>query len=71
MHDHHVDVASDAQPLKVTLVWTRPARRGRPRHAPVVNDLDLEVVAPDGTQTFLGNDFAGGVVDDRRGGRQR
>ncbi|MBA3259927.1 MAG: S8 family serine peptidase [Gemmatimonadales bacterium] len=57
---HHVDVAANTQALRVTLVWTEPpASAGNAN--PVVNDLDLEVVSPDGTQTFRGNVFAGGV----------
>ena len=46
----------------------RPAGR-RDSATPVVNDLDLEVVSPDGTQTFRGNVFAGGVSRHGRGGR--
>ncbi len=54
-----VDVASAVQPLKVTLVWAdAPGLAGAAN--PVVNDLDLTVIAPDGT-TFRGNVFAGGV----------
>jgi hypothetical protein len=60
VREHHVDIASNAQPLKVTLVWTEPAAAEGSAN-PVVNNLDLEVVSPDGTQTFLGNVFAGGV----------
>jgi subtilisin family serine protease len=50
-------VTDDQQPLKVTLAWTDPpALPGSP--APLVNDLHLVVVGPDGRQ-FWGNDFAG------------
>jgi subtilase family protein len=60
VREHHLDVNSAAQPLRITLVWTdAPGSAGSA--TPVVNNLDLEVVAPGGTQTFLGNDFAGGV----------
>jgi hypothetical protein len=53
-----VDVRSALVPLKITVVWTDPA--GQPGSAlPLVNDLDLVVIAPDGT-TFRGNRFAGG-----------
>ena len=55
-----VDVASNAQPLKITLVWTDPPG-GAGSATPVVNNLDLEVISPDGTQTFRGNVFADGV----------
>jgi hypothetical protein len=43
-------------PLKVTLVWTDPAGVPRNDATPqLVNDLDLRVIAPDGT-TLLGNE---------------
>lgn len=52
--------ASGERPLKVTLVWTDHA--GAPEAAKaLVNDLDLTVTAPDGTTTWTGNVFAGGV----------
>jgi uncharacterized repeat protein (TIGR01451 family) len=55
-----VVVAGGAQPLRVTLVWAdAPGAPGADN--PVVNDLNLSVTSPDGTQTFLGNVFAGGV----------
>jgi hypothetical protein len=57
---HHVDVASNTQPLKIALVWTDPPG-GAGSATPVVNNLDLEVVSPDGTQTFRGNVFNNGV----------
>ena len=50
--------ADPTKPLRATVVWTDPA--GAPGADPaLVNDLDLEVVAPDGT-TFLGNRFEEG-----------
>jgi hypothetical protein len=50
-------VAPAGVPLKVTLVWTDfPAAPGAGSPL-VVNDLDLEVVGPEGR--FLGNNFAG------------
>ena len=49
-----VEAAGDA-PLKVTLDWLDPA--GDPAaEAAIVNDLDLELVAPDGT-VYRGNNF--------------
>ena len=46
------------QPLKVTLVWTDVA--GAPSSTKnLVNDLDLELVSPEGFR-FSGNDFLGG-----------
>jgi hypothetical protein len=59
--DHEVDilVVDRIDPLRVTLVWTDPP--APPGSAtPTVNNLDLEVHAPDGT-VYLGNVFAGGV----------
>ena len=59
-HEHHVDVASNTQRLKVTLVWTEPPGAVNATTA-IVNDLDLEVVSPGGAQLFRGNVFAAGV----------
>jgi hypothetical protein len=44
----------------VTLVWS-DAPGAANSSTPQVNDLNLEVVAPGGATTFLGNDFANGV----------
>jgi hypothetical protein len=49
-------IAAAAQPLKITLVWTDPPGNSGDAN-PVVNNLDLTVTSPDGTQTFLGNQF--------------
>jgi hypothetical protein len=57
---HHVNVVNNTQPLKITLVWSEPPGAVSSAN-PVVNNLDLEVVSPDGTQTFRGNVFAGGM----------
>ena len=57
--DHAVTVESDRQPLKITLVWTEPPGTVGAGD-PVINDLDLEVTAPDGT-LFLGNGLVDGV----------
>ncbi len=57
---HHVSVVNNTQPLKITLVWSEPPGAVSSAN-PVVNNLDLEVVSPDGTQTFRGNVFAGGI----------
>jgi hypothetical protein len=52
-------VAAAGQPLKVTLVWSdAPGNSGDAN--PVVNNLDLTVTSPDGTQVFLGNQFGAG-----------
>ena len=53
-----LNVISSTEPLKITLVWTDPPPAPG-AHVVLVNDLDLEVIAPDGT-LYLGNDFAGG-----------
>ncbi len=52
-------VNGSAEPLRVTLAWTdKPASAGAALTP--VNNLDLEVVAPDST-LYKGNVFAGGV----------
>jgi subtilisin family serine protease len=54
---HHTLVQDSDQPLKITLAYTDVA--GFPGAIPaLVNDLDLEVVGPDGT-LYRGNQFAG------------
>lgn len=53
-----INVASAAEPLKVTLVWADPPGLAGALN-PVVNNLDLTVIAPGGA-TFRGNVFAGG-----------
>jgi len=54
---HHTLVQNSDQPLKITLAYTDVA--GFPGAIPaLVNDLDLEVVAPDGT-LYRGNQFSG------------
>jgi hypothetical protein len=47
---HHVDVASNGRPLKVVLCWTEPPAAAASA-TPVINNLDLRVTSPDGTQT--------------------
>ena len=67
---HHVVVATNAAPLKITLVWSDPPALAN-NDDPVVNNLDLIVRSPGGSQTFLGNHFVngesspGGAPDDR------
>ncbi len=56
---HHVDVVSNTMPLKIVLAWTEPPAQANTA-TPVINNLDLTVISPDGTQTFLGNNFAAG-----------
>ncbi len=50
-----VDVA-EGKPFDVTLTWTDPSSALIAGSPVIVNDLDLEVVAPDGT-VYLGNEF--------------
>jgi hypothetical protein len=57
-HAYSVNVASNTEPLRVTLAWSDAAGTVGAT-VTAVNDLDLSVIAPDGT-TFLGNVFAGG-----------
>ena len=54
-----LQVTSSSQPLRVTLAWTEPAASLLAAQA-WINDLDLEVRAPDGT-TYRGNVFSGGI----------
>lgn len=57
IHEFTVEAAGDV-PLKVTMNWLDPA--GDPAaDTAIVNDLDLELVAPDGT-VHRGNDFSKG-----------
>ncbi|MDJ0823536.1 MAG: S8 family serine peptidase, partial [Paracoccaceae bacterium] len=58
--DLPLQVATNGEPLKITLVWTEPPGAVNSA-APVVNNLDLTVISPDGTQTFRGNVFNNGV----------
>ena len=65
-----VVVNDNLAPLKVTLVWTDfPADANATR--PAINNLDLIVTSPDGTETYLGNVFdqgfsiTGGLPDER------
>lgn len=48
-------ITHSGAPLKATLAWTDPAAAPGARSV-LVNDLDLEVIGPDG-QKYLGNDF--------------
>ena len=58
VYAQHAFVRSSGEPLKVTMAYTDVA--GFPGALPaLVNDLDLEVVGPDGT-LYLGNQFAAG-----------
>ncbi|MEI8290241.1 MAG: S8 family serine peptidase [Verrucomicrobiota bacterium] len=58
VYTRHIFVRSAAEPLKVTLAYTDVP--GFPGAIPaLVNDLDLEVVAPDGT-LYRGNQFGAG-----------
>jgi hypothetical protein len=64
---HHFRVKTANRRLKVTLAWTEPpAPVSSP--APVLNDLDLAVIAPDGTTTYLGNHFPVAAEESATGG---
>ena len=54
-----MDVITDAEPLKITLVYTDYYAVAGANPA-IVNDLDLVVTSPGGAQTYLGNVFSGG-----------
>lgn len=57
-YEHRILVASSAEPLKITLTYTDVP--GLPAALPaLVNDLDLEVVGPDGS-VYRGNQFVDG-----------
>ena len=66
--DYTLNVTQNGQPLKVVLAWS-DHRGSRFSSKQLVNDLNLELIAPDGT-TYLGNVFSsgrsttGGVADD-------
>ena len=61
-----VEVLDPAEPLRITLAWTDlPATVGT-AYAPV-NDLDLTVIAPDGS-TYLGNVFDVDAGESQTGG---
>ncbi|MBY0496543.1 MAG: S8 family serine peptidase [Cyanobacteria bacterium] len=55
---YDVEVTASGSPLKITLAWTDFAASTSAQTS-LVNDLDLEVVAPDGT-IYRGNVFTGG-----------
>lgn len=60
-NEHSFQVTSNAEQLRVTLVWTdAPASASTGTAAAAVNNLDLTVIAPGG-QTYRGNVFSGGV----------
>ncbi len=58
--NHSIEVGDNATPLVVTLAWSDPPAAAGAAN-PAVNNLNLRVISPDGTQTFRGNVFAGGV----------
>jgi hypothetical protein len=68
LREYTVDVASSSRPLEITLAFTDFAGTLNAAN-PVVDDLDLVVVAPGGAVQYLGNVWAngwsatGGVAD--------
>jgi len=59
IQEHNLNIVGSTERLKVTLVWAEPPAASGASIA-YINDLDLEVVAPDNT-TYKGNVFSGGV----------
>jgi len=58
--DYQFSVASAGETLRLTLVFTdAPGASGSSN--PVVNNLDLELVTPNGAQTYKGNNISGGL----------
>lgn len=55
---HNLEVQDGTQQLKIVLVWSDPPAPADSTD-PYVNDLDLTVTSPNGTQTFRGNVFGG------------
>lgn len=55
-HNYHFTVATNNQPIRITLVWNEP-QASAGSASPVINDLDLEVIGPDNVTTYLGNDI--------------
>jgi M6 family metalloprotease-like protein len=66
--NYSIEVVNNAEPLKVTLVWTEPPASAGSTD-PSTNDLNLVVIDPNNNQ-FFGNHFAagqsatGGAADD-------
>ncbi len=59
--EYNLNVLGSAEQLRVTLVWTDPpAAASTGTGAAAINNLDLEVVAPNST-LYRGNVFSGGV----------
>ncbi|HEV3474046.1 MAG TPA: S8 family serine peptidase [Actinomycetota bacterium] len=59
LHGVDITAADPSKPLRVTVAWTDAPGAAGARPA-LVNDLDLRVIAPDGS-VYLGNVFAGGT----------
>jgi hypothetical protein len=60
-HTYNYPVAP-GEPLKITLAWTDYP--GTPTSGGLVNDLNLNVTAPDGTTYYYGNNFNNGWSDE-------
>ena len=56
---HTIDVDDSTEQLKVTMAFSDPSPAAGSFASPTVNDVDLRVIAPDGTQ-YIGNDFTNG-----------
>ncbi|HEY6228256.1 MAG TPA: S8 family serine peptidase, partial [Verrucomicrobiae bacterium] len=67
VYEKHVYIADDTQPLRFTLTYTDVP--GSPAVIPaLVNDLDLEVISPDGI-TYIGNQMLDGESVPQPAGR--
>ncbi len=58
--DIPITVTGSTEKLKITMAWTDAPPAPGIQFA-LVNNLDLEVIAPGGGSTYLGNNFMGGV----------
>lgn len=61
-YSRDIEVVDRSQPLRVSLAWTDAPGLpvADPADAALVNDLDLEVIAPNGETVYRGNVFADG-----------
>jgi subtilisin family serine protease len=63
--EHSYDyVVAPGEPLKITLVWTDYP--GTPTSGGLVNDLNLNVTAPNGTSYYYGNNLENGWSNESR-----
>ena len=59
VNEYSFDVTRSGEPLKVVVAWSDyPGSSSS--SIQLRNDLDLEVISPNGEVTYLGNDFSNG-----------